>query len=145
MVRVPSPTSRGAIVPRLSPFDMTWAFASPLLALYFRDADIYSNGGFTIISWYCAACLSCSLIAFLIFRIGDGVTSYFSVHDALVVLKAVVLAELMICALLFSLTRLEGIPRSVPVIHALVLVSGLITARMFVRIFETERYRANHG
>jgi lipopolysaccharide/colanic/teichoic acid biosynthesis glycosyltransferase len=78
------------------------------------------------------------VFAFLVFRIGDGVTCYFSVHDALDVLKAVVLAELMTCVVLFSLTRLEGIPRSTPIIHALVLAAGLITVRTFLRLFDND-------
>ena len=87
----------------------------PLLGLYFRDAYIYSHSNITTLGLYCVACTVFSLISLLVFRVGDGVTSYFSVHDALDVLKAVVLAELMTCIVLFSLTRLEGIPRSTPI------------------------------
>src|SRR5262249_12721272 len=40
---------------------------------------------------------------------------------------------------LFSLTRLEGIPRSTPLIHALLLTVGLLAARAFVRSAHSER------
>src|SRR5262249_23331323 len=39
---------------------------------------------------------------------------------------------------LFSLTRLEGIPRSTPLIHALLLTAGLLAARAFVRSAHSE-------
>ena len=67
-----------------------------------------------------------SLIAFLIFRIREGMTHLFSVHDALKVAQAVLASEFMSLLLLFSLTRLEGVPRSTPLIHALILAAGLI-------------------
>jgi hypothetical protein len=38
-----------------------------------------------------------------------------------------------------SLTRLEGVPRSTPIIHALILASGLIGARVSSRLLETKR------
>src|SRR5262249_31336223 len=40
------------------------------------------------------------------------------------------------CAVLFTVTRLDGIPRSTPAIHALVLGAGLIMARAFVYLVD---------
>jgi FlaA1/EpsC-like NDP-sugar epimerase len=54
----------------------------------------------------------------LAFRIQDGMTRYFSVHDAVDVIKAVIMAALLTYVAVFSLTRLEGVPRSTPIIHA---------------------------
>src|ERR1700694_2564063 len=136
MMRIPSPSSRGALAVRLSIFDTAWAFACPLLGLYLRDANIFLHSDVATIGLYCLVCAGFSVIAFFVFRVGDGITSYFSVHDALDVLKAVVSAELMTCVVLFSLTRLEGIPRSTPIIHALILAAGLITARVVARVLD---------
>ena len=36
----------------------------------------------------------------------------------------------------FTMTRLEGIPRSTPIIHALILAAGLITARIIARLVD---------
>jgi len=121
MVRIPSPSSRGGTAIRLSIFDVAWASVSPLLALYFRDANIFLHGDVATIGLCALVCSGLSIVALLVFRVGDGVACYFSVHDALDVLKAVVFAELMTCGVLFSLTRLDGIPRSTPIIHALVV------------------------
>jgi len=79
------------------------------------------------------------MLAFLIFRIREGMTHLFSVNDALEVAKAVVLGELMTCLVLFSVTRLEGVPRTTPVIHALLLSVGLVIVRAFVRMTYSER------
>ena len=60
------------------------------------------------------------------FRTRDGMTHLFSVNDALDVAKAVLFSEFFTYLALFSLTRLDGIPRSTPLIHALLLTAGLL-------------------
>ena len=88
---------------------------------------------------YCAIAFASSLVAFLVFRTRDGMTHLFSVNDALDVAKAVLFSEFFTCLALFSLTRLDGIPRSTPLIHALLLTAGLLSARAFVRSAHSER------
>ena len=70
-----------------------------------------------------------ALIAFLVFRLHDGISRYFSVHDALDVMKAAAFSQLMTTVVLFTFTRLDGIPRSTPIIQALILGTGLIAIR----------------
>ncbi len=140
-MRMRSPTSRGSFRIRFSVFDTLWAAATPLLALYIRDALILSYEGAQIVIFYCVVSLVFSLIAFLIFRIRDGMSGYFSVHDALNVAKAVLLSELLTTIVLFTVTRLDGVPRSTPVIHALLLAAGLIAARTIIRLCQSERQR----
>ena len=53
-------------------------------------------------------------------------TRYFSVHEALDIAEAVLFAELMTFAALFTITHLDGIPRSMPLIHGLLLAGGLL-------------------
>jgi lipopolysaccharide/colanic/teichoic acid biosynthesis glycosyltransferase len=55
-------------------------------------------------------------------------------------LKAILAAELMTCMALFSLMRLDGIPRSAPAIHALVLATGLFVARTFARVLADDHH-----
>jgi lipopolysaccharide/colanic/teichoic acid biosynthesis glycosyltransferase len=80
-----------------------------------------------------------SLAAFTAFRIDGAIPRYLSVGDLTEVAKAVLLAELMTCAALFTFTRLDGVPRSTPAIHALVLGSGLLTARALVHVVDRNR------
>jgi lipopolysaccharide/colanic/teichoic acid biosynthesis glycosyltransferase len=135
---MPSPTSRSGQRIYLSICDLLWALASPLLALYLRDADILSRGDWTAVAYYTGMSAGFALLAFLVLRIQDGMTRHFSVHEALDIVEAVLFAELMTLAALFTLTRFDGIPRSMPLIHGLLLAGGLIGMRMFIRMVRGE-------
>jgi lipopolysaccharide/colanic/teichoic acid biosynthesis glycosyltransferase len=132
-MRTGSPASRGYLRIRFSLFDTLWALGSPVIALAIREAQIVSIDG----SVYCLISLAFSLIAYSAFRLHDEVSRFFSVNEAWNVVRAVACAELMTCILLFTLTRLDNIPRSTPLIHALILCAGLIAIRAFARLRET--------
>jgi lipopolysaccharide/colanic/teichoic acid biosynthesis glycosyltransferase len=136
--RTPTPSSRASLNIRLSTFDACWAVIAPFLALSFRDAYILSYDGALTTGLYFLASATFSVIAFLIFRLRDQMAQYFSVNDAIDVAKAVVFAEFMIVVVMFTFTRLEGIPRSTPIIHALILAAGLVAARTLVRLFHND-------
>src|SRR5215831_15089182 len=128
-MRVHLPSSCGYFRPGFSIFDSFWAALSPLLALYVRGAYILSAEGAWTAALYCGISFVFALIAFLAFRLNEGLPRYFSVHDAVNILKASAIAGLMTAAVLFTFTRLEGIPRSTPLICVFILASGLITSR----------------
>jgi lipopolysaccharide/colanic/teichoic acid biosynthesis glycosyltransferase len=136
-MRVRLPTSYGSVAVRFSVFDATWAFLSPWLALWIRGAQVLTHD-LTAAAFYCAISFISSLIAFLIFRTRDGMTHLFSVYDALKVAQAVLVSEFITCLVLFSLTRLDGVPRSTPLIHALILAAGLVIARAFIRMAHSD-------
>jgi lipopolysaccharide/colanic/teichoic acid biosynthesis glycosyltransferase len=137
-VRVHSPTSRSGSRIYLSIWDLFWALVSPIAALYLRDVDIQSNADWSVIASYWVLSAGFAILAFFAFRLQDGMTRYFSVHEALDIAEAVLFAELMTFAVLFTLTRLDGIPRSMPLVHGLLLAGGLLAARVFVRIVASE-------
>ena len=115
-MRTQTPTSRAAIRIRVSILDVVVALASPLIALYVRDAYILHHQYASTVALYCAISISFSLVAFLLFRLHDGISRYFSVHDALDIMKAAVFSQLLTTVALFTFTRLDGIPRSTPAI-----------------------------
>src|SRR3974390_994192 len=123
------PTSRAFIRIRISTVDSLCPVAAPLLALYLSNALILSSKDFSEIPLYCAVSLVLSIVAFLLFRVHDGMSRYFSVHDALDILKAAGFSQLLTTVALFTVTRLDGIPRSTPIYQALILVGGLVTIR----------------
>lgn len=133
-MRVPSPTSRSGKRIYLSLWDLLWALASPILALYVRDAEILSQADWSIPTYYWALSSGFALLAIFAFRLQDSMTRHFSVHELIDIAEAVLFAELMTCAVLFTLTRLDGIPRSTPLTHGLLLAAGLIAARFYVRV-----------
>ncbi len=141
----PFPASCGAFRVNFSFFDTVWVFVSPVLALYLSNAYVMSSAaGAETIILYCAVSVASSAVAFLIFRFQDCLPRYFSVFDALEVSKAVVATELMTCIALFSLTRLDGIPRSAPIIHAMILAAGLIAVRAAMRLLADDRNISTH-
>ena len=137
-MRVHSPTSRSGRRIYLSIWDLFWALVSPILALFLRDIDIQSNADWSMLVSYWVLSAGFAIVAFFAFRLQDGMTRYFSVHEALDIAEAVLFAELMTFAVLFTLTRLDGIPRSMPLVHGLLLAGGLLAARVFVRIVASE-------
>ena len=138
ITRSRSPSSRASLNIRVSLFDASWAIAAPFLALLFRGAYILSYDGALTAALYCLLAAAFSIIAFLAFRLRDQMARYFSVHDAIDIVKAVLFAEFMIVIVLFTFTRLQGIPRPTPLIHALILTAGLVGARTLVRLFHNE-------
>src|SRR3982074_92279 len=133
-MRVPSPTSRSGNRVYLSLWDLGWALASPILALYLRDPEIVFRTDWSVIGYFWVFSSGCALVAFFAFRLQDGMTRHFSVHEALDIAEAVLFAELMAFGALFTIARLDGIPRSIPLTHGLLLAAGLIAARMVMRV-----------
>jgi lipopolysaccharide/colanic/teichoic acid biosynthesis glycosyltransferase len=156
MTSVPSPTSRSGRKSRLSLWDLFWATVSPILALYLSDAQIVAHpdwtidfptwnlifSGWILIGQYWLITAGFSLMAFYAFRLRDSMNRNFSVQEAIDIVEAVLFAELMSGAVIFTVTRMAGIARSTPLIHGLLLVSGLIAARIVSRILFTEDHEA---
>src|SRR4051812_46222441 len=137
-MRFKSPSSRGSFRIRFAIFDIVWAAIAPLLALFVRDAPILSGDGTATVLIYCGISFTFSLIAFLAFRLSDGISRHFSVYDAFNVIKAVVTAGLMTSVVLFTLTRLDGIPRSTPFLTVLILAAGLFISRMVMLLADQD-------
>src|SRR5689334_14231633 len=115
------PTSRSRRKIYTSMLDVLWALISPAIALYATDALAFTHQDWNLVGTYCALSAAFAVIAILAFRLQDGVTQHFSAHEALDVAEAVLFAELLTCGVLFTLTRLDGIPRSMPLYHGVLL------------------------
>ena len=118
------PSSRGRFHFRLSAIDVICAALAPPLALYLRDAQVLSVQGAPIAFLYCSLSLVFTLIAFLAFRVSHGISRYFSLHDAVSIISAVIAAGLTTTVVLFTFTRLEGIGARSPSYRALSLPLG---------------------
>src|SRR6201984_3399698 len=133
-MRVPSPTSRSGTRVYLSLWDLFWAVVSPVLALYLRDPGIVFHGEWDVLGYYWLFSSGFAVVAFVALRLKNGMTRYFSVHEALDIAEAALFTEIMTFVSLFTVTRLDGIPRSMPLTHGLLLAGGLIAARIAVRV-----------
>ena len=70
---------------------------------------------------------------FCYFGLYRGVWRFASIPDLMRILKAVGIGMLMVSVVLFVATRLEGVPRSVPVLYGLLLVILLSGPRLLYR------------
>jgi lipopolysaccharide/colanic/teichoic acid biosynthesis glycosyltransferase len=137
------PSSRARFRLRLSPFDIVCAAVAPPFALYLRDAQVLSAQGAPIAFLYCSLSFACALIAFLAFRVSHGISRYFSVQDAVSIITAVVAGGLTTTVVLFTFTRLDGIPRSIPVMQGMILATGLLLTRGAMRLWDREDQQAH--
>jgi lipopolysaccharide/colanic/teichoic acid biosynthesis glycosyltransferase len=134
--RLQRPASQTRILARVGVWDVVWGGASPLLAFLLRDGTIKSPDTVLI---YCGIAFAASLFVFQWFQTSSPIFRYFSVRDALDLLKACVLIAALSAVCLFSFTRLDDAPRSIPVLHLFLLASGLLAARLLSRLHQTRR------
>ncbi len=137
------PSSRVSLRVRLSPVDVTLAAVSPFVALYLRDVDLVSAGGMFVADSFALVSFAASLIAFRLFRVSSTIPRYISVGDLVILAKAVVAGDLMTAMVLFTITRLDGVPRSVPAIHAVILAAGLLGSRGLASVADRNRRPAD--
>jgi FlaA1/EpsC-like NDP-sugar epimerase len=89
--------------------------------------------------------LPIQLTAFLLFGLYRGIWRFASLPDIVRILKAVAVGTVVSVALLFIFTRAGGIPRSVPVIHAILLVMLLSGPRLIYRLLKDHRLDLSPG
>src|SRR4051812_12581997 len=141
---VPSPTSRRKVKVDVSIWDAFWSLASPLVALWLGGALVLARQDWNALLIYCAISSGASVFAFLAFGLQKTLTRHFSAHEVLDIAEAVLFAQLLTYGVLFTLTRLDGIPRSVPLYHGLLLAGGLIFFRIVARAGSNERRASDY-
>lgn len=123
----------------LAAFDLAWLICSPFIALWLRDPSFVDPSGlpftFPVTYQYAFLTILSSIPFFLIFRLSDGITHLFSSRDVLSCLAATTSSVIASVFTVFSFSRLEGVPRPVPIIFGLVLLFGLLSYRLTVKGF----------
>jgi len=85
------------------------------------------------------------LCVFSLTGVYKGVWRYASVRDLAIILRAVTIAVLLFLPISFALTRLEGMPRSIPAIVWFVLLAFMGGSRLFVRLLKEGRLQSLVG
>ncbi|MEJ2619900.1 MAG: nucleoside-diphosphate sugar epimerase/dehydratase [Candidatus Thiodiazotropha sp.] len=80
--------------------------------------------------------LPVQIAAFLLFGLYRGIWRFASLPDIIRIMKAVLVGTVVGVALLFVFTRAGGVPRSVPVIHVILLVMLLSGPRLIYRLLK---------
>lgn len=89
--------------------------------------------------------LPVQLAAFLLFGLYRGIWRFASLPDIMRILKAVVVGTVVGVTLLFIFTRAGGVPRSVPVIYAILLVMLLSGPRLLYRLLKDRHLDLSPG
>ena len=120
--------------------DCVMAAAAFLLALYLRLGDGWlTHFPETMLITAVAAFTCIAAVAFLINRLNRGMWRYASIDDMLAIVKSATITVFVFTVAMFLWTRLEDIPRSVPVISWLTLVFLLAGPRVFYRLLKDRR------
>ena len=133
-VRLKKPSSHTRLLSRVAVWDVVWGGVSPLAAFLLRDGAINSPTG---VATYCGISFLSSLLVFQWFQTSSPISRFYSIRDAFELLKACVLIAALSAVAAFLLTRLEEAPRSIPILHFMLLASGLLGGRILVRLRDT--------
>ena len=140
--RLRKPSSHTRLLSRVAILDVIWGGLSPLAAFLLRDGTINSPNSVSI---YCGVAFLVSLLVFQWFRTSSPLARFYSIRDAWELLKACVLIAALSAVSAFVLTRLSDAPRSIPILHFMLLASGLLGVRVLLRLRETRRETRRTG
>ena len=135
-LRLKKPSSYAPLASRVAVLDVLWGGISPLAAFLLRDGTIYSPAG---VARYCVISFFVSLLVFQWFQTSSPISRFYSLRDAFELFKACVLIAALTAVASFLWTRLEEAPRSIPILHFLLLAAGLLGGRVLLRLRQSYR------
>lgn len=123
--------------------DVAWVALAALLALLIRENFVPSAHKVQAIVPYILLSVASAAVVFSLARLQRTVWRYTSLVDALHLIAAITIALLLALLAGFAFNKLQDIARSVPVIHWLVLVVGMVGTRVAVRLWQqrTDKWR----
>jgi lipopolysaccharide/colanic/teichoic acid biosynthesis glycosyltransferase len=106
------------------------------VAYLLRDGTILRPDA---VATYCGVAFLGSLLVFQWFQTSSPISRFYSIRDAFELIKACVLIAALSAVVAFVLTRLDEAPRSIPILHFMLLASGLLGGRILLRLRESRR------
>lgn len=126
--------------------DVIMAALSFLGAVYLRQGELAMPGwDAAMVAIATAAFTLTAAAAFLMSRMYKGVWRYASVNDLMTLTRGATLTILIFTVLMFLVTRLQDLPRSVPVINWFVLLALLGGPRFLYRSWKDRRRSAKNA
>jgi lipopolysaccharide/colanic/teichoic acid biosynthesis glycosyltransferase len=116
------------------------AFAT-VAALVIRDNFVIAAPRFIDLVPYLLVTVSVAAVALPIFGVNRSLWQFASMRDGLRIVAATLIVVVSAVAIGFILNRLEDIPRGLPVIQGLVIVSFLVGGRVLTRLSHNRRVR----
>lgn len=133
------PSTKSHLSYRVFALDELAALLAPVAALLFRNPLLFERTDSGPILIYTGISFVFCTITFMMFRLANSLPAFFSFHDTMEIGKAALVAVSASAILTFTLTRLDEIPRSVPAVHFLFLVTGTIAVRLLRRSMASRR------
>jgi len=130
------PSSHARPLPRVAIWEVAWGGLSPVAAFLLRDGTLLLP---VSVATYCAVALVVSVVVFQWFQTSSPISRFYSIGDALELAKACVLIAALSAVAAFVLTRLDDAPRSIPILHLMLLAFGLLGSRVLLRLRQTRR------
>jgi len=120
--------------------DVIMAALSFGVSMILRIGDVFGPFHGKILLTGTAAFTATAAVVFLSLRMYRGIWRYASMNDLVTLAKAVTILMLVFSLEMFFFFRLEGVPRSLPVINWFVLLAMLGGPRFLYRILKDRRF-----
>ena len=117
------------------------AFAT-VAALVVRDNFVIAAPRFIVLVPYLLFTLGIAAAALPIFRVNRSLWQFASMRDGLRIVAATLIVVVSAVTIGFIVNRLEDVPRGLPVIQGLLIVSFLVGARVLARVSHDRRVRS---
>lgn len=138
------PSSYSVWRPKLSVYALACAFFTPILALWLRGLDFNLLAPDRESSIYILSAFAATAVSLAFFRADHPIYRFFALHDIIQITKAAIFSVALASMFAFTITRLDAIPRSIPIIHAALLIMAL-AARGGLNRWRDHAERASHG
>lgn len=124
-----TPSSITHITYRVRAFDLAIVCIAPIFAFLLRDSALLTGDEWAHLLIYCAAGTVAGVASLLYFRLGLIATRFLAYEDVKQCLLAAFASAVVAAAVAFSISGLEGVPRSIPGLHFIVLSALLVGVR----------------
>ncbi len=125
------PTSHVSVVHNIQLYDVAVAAICPALALVLRDPQGFPGERWPAFALYACVGFVSTLMMYLAFGFGRGLSQYATTGDAIDICKTSVGSVAVSSAFVFTVTRLDDVPRSAPLIHLVLLAAALSMGRIY--------------
>ncbi len=119
--------------------DICLAGAATIMAFVVRDNFIVSDSRLWAVLPYLGLTLAVSILTIALFGLDRSVWRFSSFVDALYVVAASATVVITTVTFAFALNRLDGVPRSIPVIQFLLMTAFLMAPRAYMRLRHATR------
>ena len=134
------PTSRANRPHRIELYDVICASVAPWLAFALRDPRFFEPGLIEQAIIYCGISLLVAVAVLIWSGISNIIARYFSAADGYHILRTAFTSASVTSMVAFFVTRLDTIPRSLPIIHFFVLGAFLVVGRVVrARLVQREK------